>query len=80
VGQEYFIYIYIYIHTHTHIHIYTHTHTYIHIYIYIYIEINKEYLHTSGIGKETKGGGKEGQIVNNKVYHICVGTRHIETR
>jgi hypothetical protein len=30
--------------------------------------------------EETKGGGKEGKIVNNnEIYHICVGTRHNET-
>jgi hypothetical protein len=33
-----------------------------------------------GLVEETKGGGKEGKIVNNnEIHHICLGTRHNET-
>jgi hypothetical protein len=32
-----------------------------------------------GLIEETKGGRKERKIVyNNKIHHICVGTRHKE--
>jgi hypothetical protein len=32
-----------------------------------------------GLVEETKRGGKDEEVVNNKIHHIYVGTRHRKT-